>query len=112
MPATRERDERFEVRREYLVRNVVPTRGKPYVHRCPLVSYEELAQAADEIGDAGFTVEELAGHAKLPMTQAAVALAFWKERGCVTTEHRRSYPACTFLFEDAMLEFYALGQQG
>ncbi len=111
MPATRERNERFEVRREHLIRTVAPARGKPYVHRCPLASYEELAHVADKIGHAGFTVEELAEHANLPMTQAAVALAFWKERGCVTTEHRRSYPASPFLFEDAMLEFYALGQQ-
>lgn len=104
----RERRESFAVQGGRLVRQVTPARCEPYVHRCPVASYQELASVAEECGKAGFTVEDLAAHAELPMTRAAVALAFWKERGCVVIEHHRNHPASTFLYEDAMIEYSVL----
>jgi hypothetical protein len=37
-------------------------------------------------------------------------LEFLKERGCLVTRLRRSHPASTFLFEDAMTEYHALAE--
>jgi hypothetical protein len=44
----------------------------------------------------------------VPCTQAAVALAFLKERGCIDVRRKRSYPASAILVEDALIEFHAL----
>ena len=33
-----------------------------------------------------------------------------KERGCFVTRYRRTYPASDVLFEDAMIEFWALAE--
>lgn len=105
---SRQRAEEFLVADDHLLRSVVPSRGKPYVHRCPRASYEQIAHTAEELGDDGFTLEQLADAAGLSHTQAAVALAFMKERGCVVTRYRRTYPADRCLYEDAMIEYWAL----
>ena len=106
---TLERIESFEVDRAgNLVRKVVPKRGKPYQHICTLACYEAVSHAAEEIGEAGFVLDDLAARADVPFTQAAVALAFFKERGCVITERKRNYPAGPGLHADAMLEYWAL----
>jgi hypothetical protein len=112
MPATRERMETFEVADDHLVRKVVPRRGKPYEHRCPRASFERIAHAADENGEQGFTLETLAEHEDLPSTQAAVALAFLRERGILDVRHRRNYAATHSVHLDAMTEYYALAENG
>lgn len=116
MNAAPERIETFTVADDHLVRTVVPQRGKPYEHRCPRTSYEAIAYAAElfslHTGDPGFTLEELAAAAKTPSTQAAVALAFMKERGCLVTRYRRNYAASRCLYEDAMIEYHALREKG
>ena len=115
MTAT-DRIECFAVASDHLIRSVTPVRGTPYEHRCPRAAYEAIAQAADqfsaEYGDSGFTLEELAKAAGTPSTQAAVVLAFMKERGCVVTRYRRNYAASRCLFEDAMTEYWALAEKG
>ena len=95
-----------------LLRKVVPKRGKPYQHTCRLESYEAVAHSAEELGqlDGGFSVEDLAVNAEVPMTQAAVALAFFKERGLITIYRRRNY-ANPGLHLDAMIEFHALREE-
>ena len=108
MPATRERDETFTVLDGQLVRTVAPARGKPYEHRCPLASFEQVAHAIDEAGGDGFTLETLVAHEGLPFTQVAVALAFMKERGAVETRFRRNYAANDCVHLDAMTEYHAL----
>ena len=108
MTTTHERDERFEVLGGHLVRKVVPARGEPYDHRCPLASFERVAHAIDETGDDGFTLESLVEVEGLPFTQVAVALAFMKEHGCVTTRYRRTYAATNAVHLDAMTEYHAL----
>ncbi|MFG0252397.1 MAG: hypothetical protein ACF8NJ_05930 [Phycisphaerales bacterium JB038] len=105
--------ERFAVEGDYLVHYVTPTRGKPYVHRCEKASYELLAHVAEEIGDEGFTLETLVEQADVPFSQAAVALAFWKERGILEPGHpRRNYPMSEDLHLDAMIEYHALLEEG
>ena len=108
-----QRTESFEVDRAGdLVRKVVPKRGKPYQHTCTLESYEAVAHAAEELGqlEGGFTVDDLAEAAEVPMTQAAVALAFFKERGFITTHRKHNY-ADEGLHLDAMIEFHALREE-
>lgn len=108
--------ERFSIDRAgNLVRSVVPKRGKTYQHRCAKQSFEEVAYAADEIGADGITIDKLVARTGLPSTQVAVALAFLKERGCIYTEHRISYPnpgneRPGQLETDAMIEYYALAE--
>ena len=52
--------------------------------------------------------ESLAG---VPCTQASVALAFLKERGCLEVHYRRLFPTSNVFFEDAMIEFLALAEE-
>ncbi len=111
MTTTHERDERFEVLGGHLVRKVVPARGEPYDHRCPLAAFERVAHAIDETGDDGFTLESLVEAEGLPFTQVAVALAFMKERGSVTTRYRRNYAATGAVHLDAMIEYHALAEK-
>lgn len=91
----------------FLVRDVVPRRGRPYRHRCSPDAFERVAHAAEEAGDAGFTLEEVAAAEDLPLTQVAVALAFLKERGVVETLGRRNF-AGPGVHLDAMTEYHAL----
>lgn len=109
------RAETFSVDRQgALVRSVTPVRGAAYEHRCQLWAFENICHAAEEFGASGFTVEDLAEWAAVPHTQAAVALAFLKERGCVTAEGRRSYAAGGGkggLHADAMTEYHALREK-
>jgi hypothetical protein len=116
MSGATDRSEHFAVAGDHLVRSVVPARGIPYEHRCPRAAYETIAHAAElfstESGNRGFTLEELAEAAGTPSTQAAVALAFMKERGCVVTRYRRNFAAGGCLFEDAMTEYWALAEMG
>ena len=112
MTTTRERIETFEVADGHLIRKVVPMRGEPYEHRCPKDSFEQIAHAIDEAGDAGFTLESLAEAEDLPFTRVAVALAFVKERGVVETRYRRNYAATDSVHLDAMTEYHALAENG
>ncbi len=99
----------FAVEDRHLVRTVVRRDGSSYEHRCSLDAYKAVVHYLDEHAEAGVTTGELwDGLPDVPCTQAAVALAFLKERGCVDVRRRRCYPASTVLVEDAMIEFHAL----
>ena len=125
MAATHERNETFAVEDGRLVRKVIPRRGKPYGHRCPLDAYRELVWAAIDLAADGFTVETLADQVRnrprqkhddreawASYTNAAVAIAFWKERGLIDVRRRRNYVNDGYFFEDAMSEFYAQAEDG
>jgi len=125
MPATTPRVESFAVEDGCLVRKVVPRRGEPYEHRCPLDAYRELVWAAIDLAADGFTVETLADQVRnrpreerddrepwASYTNAAVAIAFWKERGVIETRRRRNHVDDGYFFEDAMIEFHALAENG
>jgi len=106
-------DETFRVEDGMLVRAVVPRRGAPYEHRCPLAAYEAVAHAIDEARDGPLVLEALITATGLPHTQVNVAFAFMKERGCVVPVHgRRHKAASNFVFEDALIEHHALREKG
>ncbi len=107
-----ERIETFAVRDGHRVCRVVPARGEAYEHRCPRESFETIAHAVDEFGEAGFTLETLVKREALPCTHGALALAFLKERGVIETHHRRNYAATDSVHLDAMAEFHALAENG
>ena len=103
------RDEIFEVADGHLIRKVIPARGEPYEHRCPVAALDRVAQAIDELGDEPFTLETIHANKDLPWTQVAVAIAFLKERGIIDTRYRRNYAATTVgVHLDAMTEYHAL----
>ena len=106
----REREVRFEVIDDRLVQTVVGPDGRGYIHRCDRRTYEAVAHAIDESGRAGVTLEPLARAIDAPYTRVNVALGFLRERGCLVTRLRHHYPASTFLFEDAMVEYHALAE--
>lgn len=111
------RGESFHVHNCKLIRVVDPPYGTTYIHSCRMDLYEELAHRMEELGttEAGFTLETLIAHEhehhgraiRIPVSQAAVALAFLKERGVVTTFRRRCY-AEAGCHLDAMTEYHAL----
>lgn len=93
----------------FLVRTAHRRDGSSYQHRCSLAAYKAVVHYLDEHVEAGVTTNELwDGLPEVPCTQAAIALAFLKERGCVVVRRRRCYPASDFLLEDALIEFHAL----
>ncbi|MCC5786903.1 MAG: hypothetical protein JJU33_09400 [Phycisphaerales bacterium] len=107
-----ERTETFRVDADgNLVRSVVPGVGSPYEHRCTMWAFKRVCWRFDEHGE-GDTVETLAAVAQIPVTQAATALAFLLERGIVTTERRRNFPATIDVLLDGMAEYFALREKG
>ncbi len=123
MSATSPRVETFAVEDGHLVRKVVPRRGRSYEHRCPLEVYRELIWAAVGLADDGFTVETLVDQVRsrpreahedrepwTSFTNAAVAVAFWKDRGLLEVRRRRHHVDDGYFFEDAMVEFHALAE--
>ncbi|GIW56309.1 MAG: hypothetical protein KatS3mg082_2713 [Nitrospiraceae bacterium] len=104
-----QREVEFEVFRGRLARHVRFPDGRGYTHHCTLEVLEQVAFAAEERAAEGVTTQELWDMlADLPTTQISVALDFLKDRGCLETRGRRSYPATATLYEDAMTEFHYL----
>ena len=105
------RTESFRIDRSNgdLVRSVVPTKGKPYEHRCTLDNYERIAHFINDQKGDPVTIEKIAETEVVPMTQVAVALAFLKERGTIQPVHGRKHAAATEdVHTDAMLEYHFL----
>jgi hypothetical protein len=112
-PPASERTESFTVDdTRALVRSVVPMKGEPYQHRCPEDAFEAVAHAVAE-ATSPFNLEDLRHAAHIPWSQAAVAFAFLKERTVVISAGGRNHAATgTTPFEDAMIEFHALREEG
>lgn len=104
----RERNVEFAFEHGFLDRRVTFPDGRSYVHRCERAVFEVVARHLDAGGNVGETMTSIAEALDLPFTQVNVALEFLKERGCVVTRGRLSYPAGTFVYEDAMVELLAL----
>lgn len=103
------RQETFRVDDGMLVRAANPGNGKPYEHRCPLATFEQIGHAIDALAGAAFTLESLHDGLNLPWTQIAVAFAFMKERGCVAPAGQRRHKAASAgVHLDAMIEWHAL----
>ena len=117
MTTTCERNETFVVEDDHLIRKVVPRRGEPYEHRCPKASFEQVAHAAEELGEQGFTLESLLQYERnanrdVTFTNVAVALAFLRERGILEVRYRRNYAATQCAHLNAMTEYFALADNG
>jgi hypothetical protein len=109
MRSRQNRQVRFELERGRLVRHVELAYGRAYTHRCSLETFQEVVWYVDEHAKDGVTTGELwDALPDYPATQLSVAFKFLKERGCVETRGRRSYPASDILFEEAMVEFHAM----
>lgn len=94
-----------------LRRTVKLSDGTQYIHRCPRESFEQVAYAFTD--QQGHTLEELGRSLELPFTQVNVAMEFLKEQGCIVTRYkRRSFAASDFVYEDALIEYHALKEQG
>ncbi|MFQ5732124.1 MAG: hypothetical protein ACE5KM_09220 [Planctomycetaceae bacterium] len=109
MPNRRAIDKTFSVEYGRLVRTVTLADGRSYTHRCELEAYRAVAWFVAEHAAEGVTTNMLWNElADVSCTQAALALDFLKERGCVVTRLRRNFPASDVLYEDALIEFHAL----
>ena len=109
-------DETFAVRDGHLLHRVTPRRGQPYEHRCPLAAFEQIAHAAEELGESGFTIASLLAYERaagrdVAFTNVAVTLAFLRERGILEVRRRRNYAATDGVHVDAMTEYHALVAQ-
>ncbi len=102
--------ESFAVDREgFLVRSVIPARGAPYEHRCSLDTLTAVSNEVSDLGDHGFTGEELARRLGRPFSQVATAVAFLRERGCIEVCGRRNFvPRGNDAYLDIMVEYHAL----
>jgi len=117
MIATIAGNETFAVEDGHLVRRMIPRRGKPYEHRCPKDVFEQIAHAAEELGEAGFSIDTLVEYERaagrdVTFTNVAVTLAFLRERGILDTRHRMNYAASAGIHLDAMTEYHALAENG
>ncbi len=107
-----ERDETFGVGQDgALVRSVKPVSGDPYRHPCPAPAFEAAARAVEELAT-GITGEAIRERARITWTEAAVALAFLKQRGVIVPAVGRTHAvAGSSAFEDAMIEYHALREK-
>lgn len=109
-PPTDETSDVFTVEDGYLVRRVVPRRGTPYEHRCPLDAFEAVAHEIDAMRPERFCLDDLQRRTGLPHSQVNVAFAFLKERGSVVPSGRakKHAAAAVDVYLDAMTEYHAL----
>ena len=103
----------FAVLDGHLVRTSTGSDGRAYTQRCSRAIYETVAHAVDEtpMEGEGTTGQEIAKREGVPFTQANVAYEFMKERSVLVVRCKRGYPASITAFEDAMIEFLALGEE-
>jgi hypothetical protein len=108
-----ERDAKFFIEDDCLIREVTASDGRGYRHRCDLATFETVAYAVEETPEEGegTTLTMLVKTEKLPFTRVNVALEFLKERGIVEVRHRRCYPASKSVHLDAMTEYFALAEE-
>jgi len=93
-----------------LQRTVALSDGTRYVHTCERQVYEAVAYAMED--NQPHTGQELSRTLNEPFTQVDVAFQFLKDRGIIETRHKRkSYAASGCVYEDAMVEFFALAER-
>lgn len=101
--------ERFRVDADgALVRTRISTDGHRYEHRCSLDTLQAVAHHFDGGETDQRTLNRIAGAERVAWTQAAVALAFLKERGIVERRGDANHAASGDCFLDAMTEYHAL----
>jgi hypothetical protein len=92
-----------------LIRTVVMHDGRTYAHSCGVEVFQTVLHALQE-ASRPTTLMEIADAEELPYTQVNVGMEFLKECGLLDVVRRRSVAASETLFEDGMIEFYALGE--
>ena len=105
----------FRVEDGCLLMSAVARGGTPYRHACPLESFVLVAHELDAAGTDGITREQLHDRTKIPWTRINVAITFLFERSIVDRSGRRGrlyVPTSGTVFEDAMLEYHALRENG
>ena len=95
-----------------LVRTRVSTKGHRYEHRCSLETLQAVAHHFDGRDSDQRTLNQIAGAERVAWTQAAVALAFLKERGIVERRGGANHSASADCSLDAMTEYHALREKG
>jgi len=95
-----------------LVRTRISTDGHTYEHRCSLVTLRAVAHHFDGRDSDQRTLNQIAGAEQVAWTQAAVALAFLKERGIVERRGDSNHAASPDCYLDAMTEYHALREKG
>lgn len=95
-----------------LVRTRVSTDGHRYEHRCALDTLQAVAHHFDGRNSDQRTLNQIAGAEQVAWTQAAVALAFLKERGIVERRGGANHAASTDCYLDAMTEYHVLREKG
>jgi hypothetical protein len=102
----------FHVELGHLVRWVAMRDGRTYSHRCSLPSYQAVVHHFEAHGEDGVTTAMLwEALDEVPCTQASVAVAFLKQRGCLEVRGRRMFPTSKVFVEDALTEFHALAEE-
>lgn len=110
----RNREVTFAHQDDCLVRTVADPAGqRSYTHRCSKAAFIAVAHAINETPreGTGTSLIEIARGEQIAFTQANVALEFLKDRCLVDVRHRRSYPATSDVYLDAMIEWYALVEE-
>jgi len=95
-----------------LVRTRIGTGGHRYEHRCSLETLRAVAHHFDGRDSDQRTLNQIAGAERVAWTQAAVALAFLKERGIVERHGDANHAASNDCYLDAMTEYHALREKG
>lgn len=95
-----------------LVRTRVATDGHRYEHRCSLETLRAVAHHFDGRNSDQRTLNQIAGAERVAWTQAAVALAFLKERGIVERRGDSNLAASGDCYLDTMAEYDALREKG
>jgi len=95
-----------------LVRTRISTGGHRYEHRRSLETLQAVAHRVDGRDSDQRTLNQIAGAERVAWTQAAVALAFLKERGIVERRGDSNHAASADCYLDAMTEYHALREKG
>lgn len=95
-----------------LVRTRISADDHRYEHRCSLETLQAVAHHFDGRDSDQRTLNQIAGAERVAWTQAAVALAFLKERGIVERRGDSNHAASGDCFLDAMTEYHALRDKG
>jgi hypothetical protein len=105
------KEERYARDGAWLVREVVPRRGKPYRRHCSREGLETVVWHIVQHPNRGITTGQLwEALPELPKTEVSTALAFLKDRDLLEMVGRESFLRTDCLYEDTMVEYHVLGE--
>jgi hypothetical protein len=104
-----QREVAFHIERGSLVRTVSGANERGYVQRAALRVLQDVAFYVEAHAKDGTTTNELwDAFPDSPPTLPQEVERDRELRPCVIVRYRRSYPASSFVYEDAMIEYHAL----